>query len=54
MKRENGHVEVVPVLPVRSNVSPKGKVIPLDGLDENHITPLVRRARPRAHASSDD
>jgi hypothetical protein len=44
MKRENGHVEVVPVLPMRSNVSPKGKVIPLDGLDENHLTPLVRRA----------
>jgi hypothetical protein len=34
----------IEVLPVRSNLSPKGKVIPLDGLDENHLTPLVRRA----------
>jgi hypothetical protein len=45
MRRENGHIEVVPILSVGSNVSPKGKVIPLDGLDENRITPLVRRAR---------
>ena len=37
-------IEFVSVLPVRSNVSPKGKVIPLDGLDENHLTPLVHRA----------
>jgi hypothetical protein len=45
MRRQNGHIEVVPVLSVGSNVNPKGKVIPLDGLDENRITPLVHRAR---------
>ena len=44
MRRENGHIEVVSVLPVGSNVSPKGKVIPLEGPDETGITPLVRRA----------
>jgi hypothetical protein len=37
-------IEVVSVPPVRSSLSPKGKGIPLDGLDENHLTPLVRRA----------
>ena len=42
-------IEFVSVLPVRSNVSPKGKVIPLDGLDENHLTRsfVVLAARPR-------
>jgi hypothetical protein len=34
--------EVVQV--ARSSVSPKSKVIPLDGLDKNHVTPLVHRA----------